>query len=735
MIDEPEERVPQDEWLTLAQDAYQTGNNFYEWSLRNQLARNLDNFRSKHPRGSKYYTDAYRHRSKIYRPKIRASIRHGESMAAVAFFATADGVSVSAENPASEEQRLAAELHKNVVNYRLENTIPWFLTCIGAYQDAMVQGVVISRQYWEYQEKESEENELVERDIFIEGGNIEGEGIEGEGIEGEEPYMEQAPSVEVIKDYPCIELEPVENIRIDPAANWIDPINSSPYVIRMVPMYVGDIKSRMMETDRKTGQPKWRQLTEDQIATSVKHSYDSVRQSREGERPDSKESQNKGRVKDFDIAWCHENFIRKDGREWVYWTLGTEALLTDPKPLEEVYRHCDDGKRPLVMGYSVLETHKVYPSGIPQLAENLSVKANEIENLRIDNIRLALSPRHLIRRQAAIDYRALTRAVPGAGVLVSDINADVKEMRPSDVTGSSYQEQDRTNLDIDELLGTFSQGSVQSNRQLNETVGGLNLLSNSANTMAEYQLRVFTETWVEPVLRQLVKMERAYETDEVILLTAGQELGIQNLEQADAVLSTGELKVRVNVGFGATSPHLRVQRMQMGLSVIASVMPDVLTGLDAEEIIKEIFGALGYKDGARFFKFLQGNEDPQVAQLTEQLQQMQALLEGKQMDYQAQMQLEQMRQQGRMAETQLKEASKMQIAEMQAQLKVIDSKITAAKAKADQEIELEKLFNQRAALVHQMRLKASEMLQANQQGTMSQTLMNDKYNMVPGKVG
>jgi hypothetical protein len=38
--------------------------------------------------------------------------------------------------------------------------------------------------------------------------------------------------------------------------------------------------------------------------------------------------------------------------------------------------------------------------------------------------------------------------------------------------------------DFDELAGVFSQGSVQSNRQLGETVGGMAMISQSANALS-----------------------------------------------------------------------------------------------------------------------------------------------------------------------------------------------------------------------------------------------------------
>ena len=50
--------------------------------------------------------------------------------------------------------------------------------------------------------------------------------------------------------------------------------------------------------------------------------------------------------------------------------------------------------------------------------------------------------------------------------------------------------------------------------------------------------------------------------------------------------------------------------------------------IDPTEVIKEVFGALGHKDGGRFFKKL-GEQDPQVNALQEQVQQLQQALDAK----------------------------------------------------------------------------------------------------------
>jgi hypothetical protein len=217
---------------------------------------------------------------------------------------------------------------------------------------------------------------------------------------------------------------------------------------------------------------------------------------------------------------------------------------------------------------------------------------------------------------------------------MGDIEKDVKVVDTPDVTRSAYEEQDRLSLDFDDLMGSFSQASVQSNRKLNETVGGMNILTKDASQITGYQLRVFAETWVEPVLRQLVLLEQHYETDVVIMALAGKRANLYQrfgVDQITDQILLQELTVNVNVGVGATNPHDQLQNFLQGLTALRDLLAEgvlVSYGLDVAEVQKEIFGKLGYKDGQRFFP---GNgEDPRIQQLMQQIEQLKAELDRKQ---------------------------------------------------------------------------------------------------------
>jgi len=581
----------------------------------------------------------------MFRPKTRSAVRNTEAAAVSAFFANQDVISCEPQDQNDIEQAASARLMEEVLNYRLTTTLPWFQLCIGGVQDAQVVGVVASYQYWEYEEE-------VDKETVTE--------VNDWGIEVE---VEQE-NVRVLKDQPCIELIPVENLRIHPSADWMDPIGSSPYVQRMVPMYAGEVVERMKEDNPKTGEPKWKKYTLDEIRQSQKYLFNAARISREDleDRFDrvSDSDANSSALKDYDVIWCLENFVRKGGEEYVYWTLGTEYMLTKAKPLSDVYWH---GKRPIVMGCCVIETNKIYPTGIVGLGKPLQKELNENANQRLDNVKLVMNKRYIGRRGSGIDFESLLRNVAGSVTLADDPIGDVRELEFADVTASSYQEQDRLSLDFDELVGTFSHSSIQSNRKMNETVGGMSMLQQGANAITEFTLRTIAETWIEPVMRQLVLLEQMYETDEVVLALAADRAGLwkrYGVDQVTDELLGHHLTVRVNVGMGATDPNMKLQSFLMGINTFAQVLSTVPPGMfNMEEVAKEIFGRMGYKDGTRFMTN-QEQQDPEKLQMQQALQQYQQIVQ------QLQMQLKDKGEERQ---------AKLMIAQGQAQTKLADTNI------------------------------------------------------------
>lgn len=594
-------------WEQWAQDAFEDSTNFLDSSVRAAWERSDRTFQNRHPSGSKYHSEQYKHRSKIFRPKTRSMVRQFEAQAAQAYFGTQEVATVQPVDDEDKSQLASASLMQELLKYRLTTknpavAIPWFQTVLGAAQDATKYGVVISKQWWNYKERVLEDYELDD------DGN---------------PYTVEAAR-RVVSDKPEVTLLPPENVRIDRGADWLDPINSSPFVIVMYPMYIADIEARMREMDPKSGQPRWRDVGRAQLkAVGQYETWDSTRTHREGNRDDSKESEIA--IDDYTIIWVHENFMRWNDVDWVYYTAGSEILLSDPVPVTQAYRHCREGERPIVMGYTVFEAHKIYPTSKIGLTEGLQTAANNIVNQRFDNVTLAMNKRWFVQRGRQVDLVSLTRSAPGSITMVNDVEKDVKEVDVRDVTSSAYAEQDRINADFDDIAGAINTGTIQTNRRLNETVGGMQLMAGSANQLGDLDLRWLNESWTERVLTQIIHMEQVYESDVTVLAMAGKKAKLIHRFGIDRItdeLMAHDLTVTVNAGLGSQPPAERLQNFVMGAKTVKELLGDSLdpTMVNVEEIITEIFAPLGYKDGMRFFHF--NDTDPRIPMLMQQIQQL-----------------------------------------------------------------------------------------------------------------
>ncbi len=577
-------------WLIQrAHEIYTSSTDYLDANITNQWETNLAHFHSQHAPDTVYRRLGFK-RSRLFRPKTRSNLKTQESSLATAVFSTQEVVDIQPQNPKDDMQRLAAPINKYILEWRLEHQIPWFQTVQGAYQDTKNYGLCITHQYWDYHE----DTDIVP--ALDEAGQL----IFGEGDDGERVPMGEERT-RIRRDKLQIDNIAPENFRFDPMCDWRDPVGSSPFLVYMMPMYAGEALEMMEKVDPKTNHPTWKTHTLGAILGTRRQDYDRTRQAREGrERIDPADEQHGN---SFTTVWAHMNIIRINGEDIVYWTMGTEILLTDAIPLRDLYPELDEGERPFVVGFSTIETHRNYPAGDVEQSAGLQKEINSIANQRMDNVKLVLNKRYHIRRGSQVDLDALVRNVPGGGVMMNDPEKDVKVLDTPDVTGSSYQEHDRLSVEFDELVGNMSQGSVMSNRSLNETVGGMAMMGQSANAVSDYSIRIFMETWMQPVLRQLVRLIQHYETDEVVLALAAsqQDLFIRfGLNEITDSMLKQNLFVRINVGMGNTDPVRRVERLVMGLKETAS-LPGMMGRLKSTAVTDEIFGSLGYRDASRFY--------------------------------------------------------------------------------------------------------------------------------------
>ena len=583
------------DYLDLSKQAYEASTAYIDGNFRKDWDYALRAFRNEHAQDSKYHSEEYKARSRIFFPKTRSIIRKNESAAMHAMFANRETVNVDPADPDNIMNVAGAACMKEVLEFRLTRTIPAYEIYLGGIQDAQTTGAVVSYQYWDYERK----------------------------ADGR-----------VVKDKPCIELRPVENIRLDAGASWINTVESTPYWCDIVPMYVCDVKGMMEQKDEKTGRPKWKKFEDDIIALARPDSMDATRKARLGNIEDPHDKEQK--IKHFDIVWVLRWFMRdSQGSDLTYYTLGTERLLTTVEPIDKVYFH---GRRPYSMGYAVLETHKALKTGLPVLTRSLQQATNNIGNARFDNVNFVLYKRWLVARGRQVDVQSLVRAVPGGVTLMTDPKTDVQESNWPDVTSSSFVEQDRFQAAFDDLAGNFSPSTKVANNAMNDTLGGSRMAAQGAGMMTDYLIRTVNETWWEPVLRQMALLEAHYETNEVVLGICGAKA--QLFPRFGMSRITDDLlmqDVLINVDAATGDPQARFQKFMMATQAALQIRASAPPGTNVEEMTKEIYANAGYRDGARFFK---RGEDPRLLKAMQAIQQLQGMVKGKQLEIQANQQTE-----------------------------------------------------------------------------------------------
>jgi hypothetical protein len=93
--------------LSLARDAYSASTSYFDSSIRKEIEADLRRFQNLHPVGSKYLSEAYRAKSRIFRPKVRTMVTKHEAVGAEAFFSNRDVVNIEPQDDNDPVQRPA----------------------------------------------------------------------------------------------------------------------------------------------------------------------------------------------------------------------------------------------------------------------------------------------------------------------------------------------------------------------------------------------------------------------------------------------------------------------------------------------------------------------------------------------------------------------------------------------------------------------------------------------------
>lgn len=570
---------------------------------RKSWAQSLRSAHNEHFVGSKYTKPEWRNRSKLFIPKTKGAIKKDLAAVSASMFGSVDAINCAPGNEGDPKQRAGAAVIQELVNYRTDRaasraSIPWFYVCMGARYDSVVHGVCISKQSWLQELRKARSEKFT-------------------GDDGQEGVRDV-----YVADYdrPNSQLVPPENLIIDPAADWTNPAQSAAYLILKWPMRLEEIRKKQ-ESPRNP----WKMVSEQTLKNSVesgKFEMASIRRARE-QGIDRLDETHTGY--EFQVIWVYEVFVRTGGEDWTFYSVGDKEFLTDPKPVREVYPE-QFGERPVTMGLGGFESHRVFPMSPVEGWQPLQLEMNDIRNLHLDALKQNVMPVSKVRRGKNIDMDQVKRRSSGTSIIVNNPD-DVTWERVQDIPPSIAAMMRDLGLEMDDLAGQFNGGTTEANNALSRTLGGLKLVAGAANAVQEFDIRVWIQSWAEPTLAQIVRLEQYYETDPVVLGLCGDRAKLfekYGVDKIDDELIEQEVNVRVSVGLGSGDPQQRLAKFSAATQVfmpLAEASPDFQNGtwkINVEEVAKELYGSAGYRDGGmRFLIKGQPSQNP-MAGLKEQ---------------------------------------------------------------------------------------------------------------------
>jgi hypothetical protein len=518
-----------------------------------------------------------RGRSQLFIPKTRDHVRRWTTTIVNAFYLSDDIVTVQYSLDEAKER-----FTNEVLNRRIEGKTEFFKFLTQAAHAHVKYGNAVGKTGWCYEEKSEK--------------TVSTDAETGESIETE--------TVSPVLDKPFFELIPFEQVQIDYRCTSTNPVQDSPFFRQWTPMYVTDVEAKFAAKEWK--RPKgidWDKLSDGPWT------LDSVRATRQGGMQDPSQatvgSASDGPALSYRQVWVVENYFRSGGTDWTFISLGDEHIVTEPERVTDKFTH---HKRPFALSQFDPEAFRVYSDGLPEMMKGLQAEINAIRNQRRDNVSLCLNKSWLVRRGAGMQLSSLINARSGAVHLGDQIGEDaIREVPMTDVTASSYREEEMAHNDLEEISGQ-SQNTMGVNAPDRQTATASAIAASSAGEIESFIIKGFIEGLIRPLLEMFYDNEVEMENDPDVLAFAAVNTG---LPPDETLIVRGELVI--NAGMGATNKELRASKYERILDrciQLAAADPSFIQ--TAKEVMREWLPLSGVKNVERFLPAAPGAGQPAV---------------------------------------------------------------------------------------------------------------------------
>lgn len=449
--------------------------------------------------------------------------------------------------PVNEESVDKAKMHEKLLDYQLTQRINTIELASMWIKEALMYGTSHIKPVWRYEIRNVKQKVPV---TSILGVSMESKYQDTEIVAYDDPHVEHID---------------IWDIYVDPDATSVD---DAEYVVHRVFRTKEHIK-RMAQNGiykniEKIGN-SFSPTSSDEIGSEERMS--SIGLSK------SPKQQDKIELLEY---WTDERIIVVANRSAI--------IRNEPNP----FWH---GKKPFIRIVDHPVPHEYYGIGEIEPIEYLQYELNDTRNQRMDNVNLVLNRMWKVLRGADIVPEQLISR-PGGFIEVDDMG-DIEEVKFTDVTSSSYKEEEEIKRDIDRTVGVFdyARGETTDRR---ETATTASILSNAANERFKLKVQLMEDMGLRRLGLMLIQLNQQFIDSERVIRVVGDDgVNFEILSPEDIM---GEFDI---MPIGSTvEPIINKETRVNQLISLYGVMKDS-PHINQSEFLKKILETADIKDTSR----------------------------------------------------------------------------------------------------------------------------------------
>lgn len=257
-----------------------------------------------------------------------------------------------------------------------------------------------------------------------------------------------------------------------------------------------------------------------------------------------------------------------------------------------------DGPAPFSSLTPIIMPHRFYGLAVADLIKDLQRIKSVIFRQYLDNLYIQNNPKEVLDVSRLLDPQQALSSVPGQKVFAKNLEkgSPVIPVPTQDVGPAAIQGLEYTDKVREQRTGVSERTQGLESNTLHDTFGGEQILMTAALAKIELIARIFAETGVRDVFRQILHLVTQYQDQERTVRLRNEWVPM------DPSSWSPDMDVSVSVGLGTGDKQ---QQLVMGMQLLKEQKEAFANGFAEYKHLREtaeiITNAMGFKGVDRFF--------------------------------------------------------------------------------------------------------------------------------------